>query len=195
MKSDVSNFRTRSDRRSAGGTLKPALWCLVLSSLTIMFTGCLTYRIGSQSLYRSDVKTVYIPMIRNDSFRPDLGVRLTEAIQKQIELRTPYKIVTQAQADSTLTCRITSDSKRVITETTTDEPRALEEIVNVEAVWIDRRGMVLMENRFLPPGETALLFTRSVDFVPEAGQTLTMAQQRAIERLADLIVGQMEMRW
>ena len=195
MKSDVTNFRTRSDRRSVCWTLQTALWLLVIGSLTITFTGCLTYRIGSQSLYRSDVKTVYIPMIRNDSFRPDLGVRLTEAIQKQIELRTPYKIVTQAQADSTLTCRITSDSKRVITETTTDEPRALEEIVNVEAVWIDRRGMVLMENRFLPPGETALLFTRSVDFVPEAGQTLTMAQQRAIERLADLIVGQMEMRW
>jgi hypothetical protein len=163
--------------------------CLLLQS------GCMSYRVGNQSLYRSDVKTVFIPMIRNDSFRPDLGVRLTEAIQKQIELRTPYKIVTRETADSTLTCRITGDSKRVITETTTDEPRALEEIVNVEAVWIDRRGMVLMENRFLPPGETALLFTRSVDFVPEAGQTLVSAQQRAIERLADIIVGQMEMRW
>lgn len=161
----------------------------------LCISGCLSYRVGNQSLYRSDVKTVYIPMIRNDSFRPDLGVRLTEAIQKQLELRTPYKIVTRELADSTLTCRITSDSKRVITETTTDEPRALEEIVNVEAVWIDRRGMVLMENRFLPPGETALLFTQGVDFVPEAGQTLISAQQRAIERLADSIVGQMETRW
>lgn len=170
------------------------LWALLLVCVPVMI-GCMSYRVGNQSLYRSDVKTVYIPMIRNDSFRPDLGVRLTEAIQKQIELRTPYKIVTRESADSTLTCRITGDTKRVITETTTDEPRALEEIVNVEAVWIDRRGMVLMENRFLPPGETALLFTRSVDFVPEAGQTLVTAQQRAIERLADLIVGQMEMRW
>lgn len=168
---------------------------MCLSVCMLLMGGCMSYRVGNQSLYRSDVKTVFIPMIRNDSFRPDLGVRLTEAIQKQIELRTPYKIVTREMADSTLTCRITGDSKRVITETTTDEPRALEEIVNVEAVWIDRRGMVLMENRFLPPGETALLFTRSVDFVPEAGQTLVSAQQRAIERLADIIVGQMEMRW
>ncbi|MBL8871346.1 MAG: hypothetical protein JNK90_16325 [Planctomycetaceae bacterium] len=161
----------------------------------LLSSGCMSYRVGNQTLYRSDVKTVFIPMIRNDSFRPDLGVRLTEAIQKQIELRTPYKIVTRESADSTLTCRITGDTKRVITETNTDEPRALEEIVNVEAVWIDRRGMVLMENRFLPPGETSLLFTRSVDFVPEAGQTLVSAQQRAIERLADIIVSQMEMRW
>jgi hypothetical protein len=83
----------------------------------------------------------------------------------------------------------------VITETATDEPRAVEELINVEAVWIDRRGLVLMENRFLPPGETALLFTQSVDFVPEAGQTLTIAQQRAIELLAQRIVSQMEMRW
>ena len=175
-----------------------AIYCLMGKLLVVWLllqSGCMSYRVGNLSLYRSDVKTVFIPMIRNDSFRPDLGVRLTEAIQKQIELRTPYKIVTRETADSTLTCRITGDSKRVITETTTDEPRALEEIVNVEAVWIDRRGMVLMENRFLPPGETALLFTRSVDFVPEAGQTLVSAQQRAIERLADIIVGQMEMRW
>jgi hypothetical protein len=40
-----------------------------------------------------------------------------------------------------------------------------------------------------------LLFTQSVDFVPEAGQTLTIAQQRAIELLAQRIVSQMEMRW
>lgn len=185
----IITWLTRSPSIIARGLLTLLLVCVPA------VIGCMSYRVGNQSLYRSDVKTVYIPMIRNDSFRPDLGVRLTEAIQKQIELRTPYKIVTRESADSTLTCRITGDTKRVITETTTDEPRALEEIVNVEAVWIDRRGMVLMENRFLPPGETALLFTRSVDFVPEAGQTLVTAQQRAIERLADLIVGQMEMRW
>ena len=157
--------------------------------------GCASYRWGASSLYRSDVRTVYVPMVRNDSFRPDINARLTEAIQKAVELNTPYKLVNRDSADSTLTCRISGDSKRVITETATDEPRAVEELINVEAVWIDRRGLVLMENRFLPPGETALLFTQSVDFVPEAGQTLTIAQQRAIELLAQRIVSQMEMRW
>lgn len=168
---------------------------LALAMVVIGIAGCVSYRVGTRSLYRGDVQTIYIPVIRNDSFRPDVGVRLTEAIQKEIELRTPYKITTRETAESTLTCRVTGDLKKVITETTTDEPRALEEIINVEAVWIDRRGMVLMENRFLPPGETALLFTQSVDFVPEAGQTLVVAQQRAIQRLADHIVSQMEMRW
>ncbi|MEY4568538.1 MAG: hypothetical protein RLY14_3508 [Planctomycetota bacterium] len=166
-----------------------------LMVFSCFLVGCASYRWGASSLYRSDVRTVFVPMVRNDTFRPDINSRLTEAIQKTIELNTPYKLVNRESADSTLTCRISGDSKRVITETGTDEPRAVEELINVEAVWIDRRGLVLMENRFLPPGETALLFTQSVDFVPEAGQTLTIAQQRAIELLAQRIVSQMEMRW
>lgn len=166
-----------------------------------MFSVCLQspwvagYRFGTQSLYRTDVRTVHIPMVRCDSFRPDLGVRLTEAIQKRVEERTPYKIASDANADSIMTCRLTTDSKRVVTETKTDEPRQLKAFMTVESSWVDRRGQVLMENRFLPPGETAFYFAQGSDFVPEAGQSITTAHQKVIERLADHIVDQMEARW
>ncbi len=49
-------------------------------------------------------------------FRPDLGVRLTEAIQKRIDERTPYKVSSDPNADSVMEVRLTTDSKRVVTE-------------------------------------------------------------------------------
>ena len=157
--------------------------------------GCASYRMGPQSLYRTDLRTVSVPVIRSDSFRPDLGVRLTEIVQKRIEERTPYRIANQATADSTLTCRLTTDSKQVISETGTDEPRLLQTFFTVEVQWTDRRGQLLMENRFLPPSEVAFYFAQNAHLVPESGQSIATQHQRAMERLADHIVDQMEARW
>jgi Lipopolysaccharide-assembly len=169
--------------------------CLLLLGLSIIQTGCAGYRLGTRTLFRQDIRTVHVPIIRSDSFRPELGVRLTEAVQKEIEDRTPYKIVDAATADSTLVCRINFDTKRVLTETRTDEPRDLRLTLAAEVNWTDRIGNVLMENRFLPPGETAFYFSEQSDLVPEGGQSITTSQQRAIQRMADHIVDQMEARW
>lgn len=167
--------------------------CLVL--FTICIPGCLGYSIGTRTLYRNDVRTIHVPIIKSDSFRPELGVNLTEAIQKEIERRTPYKLADLATADSILTCRITADSKRVIGETGTDEPRLLQSVMSIEMSWVDRRNLPLVETRFLPPGETNFYFSDNADFVPEAGQSISTANMRMIERLANHIVDQMEARW
>ncbi len=134
-------------------------------------------------------------MVRNDTFRHELGPLLTEGIQKEIELRTPYKVVGSPQADSTLTCRLTSEAKRTVTETITDEVRAAEFIVTIELSWTDRQGNLLLENRFVPQGELAFYFIRGVDFIPESGQSFASTEIRVIEMLAIEIVNQMEVRW
>ncbi len=61
--------------------------------------------------------------------------------------------------------------------------------------WTDRFGNVLMQNRYLPPGEVTFYFTEQTALVPEGGQSITTSQVRAMERLADHIVDQMEVRW
>lgn len=157
--------------------------------------GCASYKIGTQSLYRKDVRTIHIPIIKSDSFRPELGVMLTETVQKEIERRTPFKLSNIETADSVMTCRLTSDSKRVVSGTNTSEPRLLQSVMTVEVSWIDRRGMPLIETRFLPPGESTFYFAENADFVPEAGQSISTANQRVVERLANHIVDQMEARW
>lgn len=170
---------------------------LALLSLGVvsLANGCAGYQLGSASLYNPNIRTIYIPIVRNETWRHNQGVQLTEALVKTVELRTPYKVVANPSADSTLTCRVTSQTKRVIVEAATDEPRAIEEMLTVELTWTDRQGNLLMENRFVPQGELAFYFIQGSDFVPEGGQSIATAQQRAVESLADQIVSQMEIRW
>ena len=174
------------------GRIVILVW-MVASTAVVM--GCAGYRIGTKTLYRTDVRTIHVPIIKSDSFRPELGVMLTESIQKEIEQRTPYKLANVETAESVMTCSLTSDSKRVVSESNTDEPRVLQSVLTVEVRWVDRRGMPLIETRFLPPGETSFYFAENVDFIPEAGQSISTANQRVVERLANHIVDQMELRW
>ena len=71
-----------SDRRMI------ASFCLV----ALLLPGCAAYRFGSATMFRPGIRTVHVPIVRNDTFRLDLGVRLSEALVKEIESRTPYKV-------------------------------------------------------------------------------------------------------
>ncbi|KAA1259985.1 hypothetical protein LF1_25230 [Rubripirellula obstinata] len=158
-------------------------------------SGCAAYRFGSASLFRPGIRTVHVPVVRNDTFRHDLGIRLTEAIVREIETRTPYKVTSDPNADSRLECRVISESKRVLTETGTDDPRGLDAAINVRATWLNRSGEMLMQNAIVPTGDLAIGFSQDSRFVPEAGQSIDTASEAAIQKLASRIVSQMEMRW
>ena len=77
--------------------------------------GCAAYQFGNSTLYATNVRTIYVPLFQCDSFRMtpalDIGERLTEAVCKEIEKRTPFKVVDSAGADSILTGRIVADTK------------------------------------------------------------------------------------
>jgi hypothetical protein len=161
----------------------------------LLALGCAAYRVGSRTLYAPDVDTVYVPMIESDSFRPDLGERLTEAVIKEIELKTPFKVVGTPDADSILSARVVSDTKRVIIENQNDDPRGIEVGMIAEVTWLNRRREPLrapvgvpLPPELLPIGQTSTL-------LPEVGQSLVTAQQQAIERLAQQIVSTMEEPW
>jgi hypothetical protein len=94
---------------------------LGLAVLLICVTGCAMYRVGTGSLYRPDIRTVHVPMVESDSFRRNIGEQLTEAIVKEIELKTPYKVVGSDRADSVLNARIVTDLKAAV-ETFTNSP-------------------------------------------------------------------------
>ena len=165
--------------------------CLTLVSVS----GCAAYRFGSPSMFRPGIRTIHVPVVRNDTFRHDLGVRLSEALVREIDGRTPYKVSGDPNADSTLACRVTSETKRVLTETDSDDPRALEAAVTVRTTWTSRNGEILMQNSFIPGSDVAMVFSQDSRFVPEAGQSVDTATQAAIEELAARIVSQMEIRW
>ncbi len=156
--------------------------------------GCAGYHIGPDAMFPSDVRTVYVPIFESDSLRRHLGDWLTEAVKKEIERRTPYKVVNSPSADSVLSGRIVSDTKRVIVETRNDDPRETEITLQVLVRWVNRRGHSISENGAvnLPP---EVMVTAAASTLPEVGQSITTAQQETIQRLAVQIVELMETPW
>src|SRR4051812_8670800 len=89
--------------------------CVAL--LLLLLTGCAGWQFGGRSLYRPDIRTVYVPPVDSASFRRNLGERLTEALVREIEQKSTFKVVSDPNADSILRCAIITDSKMVINET------------------------------------------------------------------------------
>ena len=63
---------------------------------------------STKSLYNKNYHTVAVPIFENKTFRREWEFRLTEAIAKNIEYRTPYKVAKQDKADTVLTGEVSS---------------------------------------------------------------------------------------
>lgn len=172
----------------------PAVLALALVIL-VLAGGCASYQVGYPSLFRPDVRTVHVPVFESDSFRRNLGERLTEAVVKEIESRTPYKVVGSTDADSILNGRIVVERKRSVAENYYDDVRDIETDMIVEVGWVSRRGEMLMQRSGMPFGPLNVTISEDSQFFPEAGQSLEVAQQNVIDQLAREIVGQMEVWW
>ena len=171
-------------------------WCLsVLVVLAVLLPGCAGYRFGTRSLFPPEIKTVYVPVFESASMRRNLGERLTEAVCKEITNRAPIKVVNDAQADSVLKGRIIGEGKRVMVRSRTGDPRDVEVNLVVQVTWLDRRGAVIRESQAIPlPAELAEVSAAN-EVIPEVGQSIATAQQKAIERVAQQIVDLMEAPW
>jgi Lipopolysaccharide-assembly len=163
--------------------------------LQLIFTGCAGYQVGAGSLYAPDVTTVYVPMIDSDSYRRDLGERLTEAVIKEIELKTPYKVVGTPDADSILSARLLTDTRRTLAENAFDDPRVSEIELRAEVTWLNRRRLPIVPMQTLPLPPELVLIGQTTNLIPEIGQSVASSQQQAIERLAQQIVSTMEVPW
>ncbi len=165
--------------------------------LQAVLGGCASYQIGNQSLYPSHIKTVHVPVFDSLSFRRNLGEQLSEAVIKEIETKTPYKVVgNPREADSVLTCKIIQDKRSTIVLDWFNDPRQLQNVLKVQVSWVDRKGDVLRQSRpiVISPATSTSVTSTSV-LTPEVGQSVATAQQLAMKRAAEQIVGMMETAW
>ncbi len=183
---------THTPRRGLG---RSAAAFLVACAVSVCGGGCAGYQIGAQSLYPAHIHTVYVPIFESSSFRRNLGEQLTEAVQKRIEATTPYKVVGRSDADSVLSGRIIGETKRVVVGSTTGEAREVQVDLQVEVGWVDRRGAMIRQTQSIPLPTDVTNVGGSATFVPEIGQSVATAQQEAIGRVAQQIVGLMEAPW
>lgn len=156
--------------------------------------GCAAYRFGNASIYPQDIETIYLPVFESDSFRRGLAEFLTEAVAKEIQLRTPYTVVGTPEADSVLSGKISTANKRVIIEDPYDYPRETQVNLAIEVRWVNRRGNLVNQATVAVPQELVGL-TGDGALVPEFGQSGATAQLQAIQSLAAQIVSLMETPW
>jgi lipopolysaccharide assembly LptE-like protein len=172
----------------------------LIVAFLLFAAGCAgPYRVGNNTLFPADVRTVCVPMFESESFRRYLGERLTEAVCKQVETDTPFKVVT-GNADSVLSGRIVQATKRTIVENRFDDPRDTELNLQVVVTWANRRGEIIAQQTvgvpqvLVNPPASVDIGARS-DIVPEFGRSVATEQQAAIDKLARQIVGLMETPW
>jgi outer membrane lipopolysaccharide assembly protein LptE/RlpB len=156
-----------------------------LTSVTLALAGC---GYSSKPPFNASVRTVSVPIFANKTFRREWEFRLTEAIDKNIEYRTPYKVVARKDADSLLSGEIVQIQENVLTNRfQTDLPRETELTIAVNFTWKDlRSGRMIVERKN---------FNRSATEIPQIGERVVDAEQLAVERLASAIVDQMQSDW
>ncbi|MEM7235111.1 MAG: LptE family protein [Planctomycetota bacterium] len=150
---------------------------LVGFSLATTMSSC-GYRLG----YRvpADVRSIAVPILENSTFplRRDIEYGLTDALRREIQTRTPLKLVDRSVADMVVHGRILRFIEQVIAEGTQDE--VLESTITVTV-------RLTIEDRV---NETTITktVTDSEPFSISTGETIDLARTRAIGNLAEKIL-------
>ena len=137
----------------------------------------------------SEVKTVAV-FFKTNSFRRDVEKQLTEAVQKEITMRTPFKLESDhTKADSLLTGVITYTNKGLVVESPTNFARELNMTISVAVKWT-RNPPTEIEDKQLPT-----MVVETINFTPEVGDTTLGATNHVVQALAKQIVDMMEQPW
>lgn len=165
---------------------------LLKAALAAALAGC-GYSTRPMYPVGPDGGTVFVPVFQSKSFRRGLEFQLTEAVIKEIEKKTPYKVVRADNADTTLKGEIKTVRKRRLFQTPENEPRDLEFSLAIDIEWRDNRtGELLCRGE---ADASPMLVRSAATYAPELGQTTATAEQEAINKLATQIVAMMEEPW
>jgi len=137
-------------------------------------------------LHSTTYSTVAVDIFKNETFDRQLEFGLAEALVKEIELKTPWKVTSGGRSDTVLTGRIVEFDRRVLTKSVDDNTLELQVTLVVDYTWKDRKsGRVLRRARLRQPGEAIIPINES-----EA-----TAAREAFQDLAERIVEHMEEPW
>jgi Lipopolysaccharide-assembly len=167
--------------------------CLTILGLALagLAPGCKVTGYSIRAPYDTNIKTVYVPVFKSVTFRRDVNIMLTELVIKEIERRTPYKVVQNPdEADSTLEGTVNFTDKNVIVENPYNLPRQLTSTMVVVATWTDN---TIPKDEKKPPNPAVIQDT--FNFYPEIGESSQAAFYRTCEKLAVQIVNMMEEPW
>ena len=144
--------------------------------------------------YAQNIRTVYVPVFTSRTFRRDVNLMLTEEVIKEIERRTPYKVVGHPEgADTTLAGEINFSDKNIVVENPFNLPRQLTATLTANVIWTDNRTEKPIGDPALTKG--GMTVTEIYNFFPEVGETSQAAFLRTCQMMAKGIVNAMEAKW
>src|SRR5262245_46923002 len=187
-------LETAAPRRSARSVAVTGwLWALFAAVMITAFAGCSGFVrkpvVNAQDpgffgwhfhapFDTSEVKTVAV-FFRSQSFRRDIEKMLVEAVEKEITLRTPYKVVgNHENADSLLSGVITYADKNLVVEAPTNLPRGLNSTIMITANWTHNPPTEIEAKRI------PTVVSETINFFPEVGETSVSAFNHVVQSLA-----------
>jgi len=160
---------------------------LLLTACMITLWGC---GYAHTNRFPTDVKTVAVPLFENQSFYQGVEFDLTEALIKEIELNTPYKVTGGDRADTIIDGVIVSvKQNRLSRQRIGGVPQELELQIVVNYLWKHQNTGKILRQR---DG-----FTTVGRYIPTRpiAEPLEVAQHEAVSRLAREIVAAMGSDW
>lgn len=173
----------------------PMLAGAALCVIGVCVSGCASdpkegYVWGSGASYDRSVRTVAVPIFQNATYFRGLEAELTDAIIKQIQAETPWRVANAGDAQTELSGSITSSNlQQLSTNRDTGFVQELDVQITVDFSWRDKRtGKVIVARKN---------FTASEAFVPSrpVGERLEAGQHAAVQRMARDIVAEMRSEW
>lgn len=163
------------------------LW---LAMTALLLPGCgRSTGYSNASLFPDDVKSVYVEMFDNRSFRRGAEFTFSNALAKQIESETPYKIVSDRdRADSVISGQLVAVGESILT-LERELGRAMEKEVVLTAVvnWKSlKTGRLMINNQTV---------TAAASYSEFQGQDFTYGSAVAANKLAQSVVQLMENQW
>jgi hypothetical protein len=142
------------------------------------------------SSHSTAIRTVHVPMFKNPTHSRGLEAELTDAVIKEIQRITPWKVADESVAETSLSGTITEVSMRRLSANR-DSGLAQELAVSmtVDFDWVDvRSGKPLVQRRAFSASET---------FVPTkpVGERLEVGEHATIQQLARDIVAELRSSW
>lgn len=189
------------------------LWFIVVLALA---SGCTQdghisiFGYTTEPNYDPCIRTVYVPIFQNITMRRGIEFDMTRAVIRDIELHTPFKVISdRSRADTELLGKIIAWRKNIINMNQIGEVREAETGLTVEVVWRDLRpghcGEILSAPKpkidpLAPPGPAPkdpppALITPQGFFIAELGGSLTSAERQMVNQLARQVTYLMERPW
>lgn len=210
---------------------RPWIWLPSVTMVALLLPACeqgghfsfLGY--STRPNYNLDIKTVRVPIFKNATYKRGIEFDVTQAVIREIEQKTPYKVVSaECAADTELLGNIVAMNKTIVNFNQLGEVRDSEVTLTAEIIWRDLRaghiGDVLSQPSTPgkdpttpltpgpgqpPPAEPAptkpgtmpapVLVQAVAGFQPELGGSLTTALNTCTNRMAQQIVSMMEKGW